>query len=315
MFQINESNGELHVFPLINNGEDAAVPYITIENPVEVTVIGKNSVFDSDLSQYFAKRTINFKGTNYAPLKDEIKLKIYKLQQGCGFLVHNEKDNVVYISRSFSLLNDYCLALDLSLVGIIVKNCPSFKLQSIPVNNDFSRTQLTDESLDVDNNINFDFEWTENDLQIPIGMIIDADNFSIDKDNMFFTEYSGTAVNIGKFRQIIVKQLDSRYPDLFLEWEFNRCIVFTDLHDDNIFSVLGAKVITQGECRMLIDHMLRTERSNMVFSGVSSSGYGVQAHIELLDESERTPNYQVRVAKLILSPSASFAKDIALYDR
>lgn len=315
MFQINELNGELHVFPLINGGEDAVVQYNTIENPVEVTVIGKNSVFDSNLSQYFAKRTINFKGTIYAPLKDEIKLKIYKLEQDCGYLVHNEKDNIVYISRSFSLLNDYCLALKLSLVGIIVKNCPGFKLQSIPINNDFCRTPVTTESIDVDNNINFDFEWTENDLQIPIGMIIDAANFNIDKDNMFYTDYTGTAVNIGKFRQIIVKELDNRYPDLFLEWEFNRCIVLTDLFDDNIFNVLGTKVITQSECRLLIDHMLRTERTNLVFSGVSSSGYGVQAHLVLLDESERTPNYQVRVSKLILSPSASFAKDISVYDR
>lgn len=316
MLQITENNGELHITPLNPpESQKKAAQHFSIEKPEEVVIIGKNSIFDNNRSKYFSQRTINFKGSIYADLKDEIKLKIYKLEADIGFLVHNEINHTVYVSRSFSLLNDYCLAQKISLVGIIVTNCPQLKLQEIIINNDFTRNKISNDSIDPEKCINFSLDWNENEQQIPFGMIIESNSYVANHDNPFFNEFNGIAINIGHFRQLVVKEKDIRYPDFFPERDINHCIIFTNLFDDNLLNVLGPEIMDPYECQMLLNNMKHFGKTNMIFTGISSSGFGVQAHIQLLDDSESTPNYQAKVTKLIISPSASITYDFPFHDR
>lgn len=312
MFHISDDHNILTV-EILNKKFDSQNTTITIDAPTKVFVIGKNSVFGNHLELLEKKHSLTFDGKVFVDLPDDVQLKLYIIEGNNGYVVHNEIDNIVWLSRSFSLIVDQCLTEGFSILGII-RHCKGseFTIPNNIINNDFSKKIITEEDTNADKHFYYDLSWTQNNDYIQFGMIINIDDFKPIKDGIFFEEYRGTALNIGKFRQTILKPLheDQKTPAYFPEANSDYCIEFTDLEDDNAATVLVPNVYTQREYDFLVDTLKRNNQKTICVNGTSKNGYGVQANIELLDSYESTTQYQARVTRLIIAPKPNLDSTI-----
>lgn len=309
MFFISETNNNLTIETLGNKEPSTDCKVIIIEEPKQVTVIGKNSVYDSPIHPYVHKGSLTFFGKTYVHLKDEVPLAIYELRNSDGYVVHEKTSNLVFVSRSFSKIVDYCLKQEFSILGVIRQNKSSdFIIPSITINNDFAKSTLKAEEVNADDHLYFELGWDINEDYMNFNLVINQQGYLVNKNGLFYEEYKGTAPNIGTFRQVILKDLDAdqRLPNLFPEATLDRCVVFTKLVDDNALSVLVPNVISIGEYNAMIKEMKTIGRKQLTFNGMHKHGYGVQAFIELLPEEESVTNYEAKVTHLIIAPHDIF---------
>lgn len=313
MFFINESNSHLSLVivdatnkPIRTGGE-----HQIINKPKQVVVVGKNTIHDNLLTTYLDKSSLTFIGTKIVKFKENIPLDIYGLASNEGFIFHDHTTETVFISRSFNQLTNYCLGLGFSIFGILNESAVTHQIaQKHIINNDFNTKKLKGDEIPTDDLLSFDLHWSATADQMDFEMIIKNEDFKVNKTHPLYSEYTGTAINIGKFRKVVLNALEEgdRIPDLFPELELNDCVVFTELENDNALLVLVPNILTHSQYKNLISEMRSIERKKLSYSGVSKLGYGVQADIELLEEFESLPQYEAKITRLIISPDEFLIK-------
>lgn len=308
MYFINEEFDQLLLQIVDDNNKPVRFggDYITLNQIKQLTVIGKASMHDNHITAYIDKKSLTFIGNEPVKFKESFEdAAIYMLANDEGVIFFDKTDNQAYLSRSIYQLINYCLNIDIDILKIVYENAVSGAFPSKHIiNNDFSIRKITGENISADDMLSFDMLWHSSSSQLEFEMLIEQVGYKINKGNMFFTEYTGQAVNIGKFRKIALNPLEDgdRIPDFFPELDLNDCIVFTELLDDNAQSVLVPNVMTLQHYKNLIQEMRSIDRKKLSTSATSRFGYGVQVEIELLDESETTTDYQAKINRLIITP-------------
>lgn len=309
MFFINESNNHLSLIIVDdNNNKQIKVggEHQLISKIKQLVVIGKNTIHDNLITTFLNKNSLSFLGLEIAKFKQNTPVSLYGLANNEGFVFYDHTTENVFISRSFYQLSNYCLGLGFSIYGILHQSAVTHQIsQKHIINNDFNPKKIHGNELPLDELLSFDLHWNASEDQMAFDMIIQNDKFSVNKAHPLYTEYTGFAINIGKFRKVDLNHLEEgdRIPDLFPELELTNCLTFTDLVDDNALSVLVPNIITNHQYQNLINEMRSIDRLQLSYSGVSKLGYSIQADIELLDESEAMPHFQARVNRLIISPN------------
>lgn len=309
MYFINKSGNGL-ILITSNPAAPSAPPKAPIQiinNIKQLTCIGQNSIYDNHLAAHINLANLTFNGY---PLLDSVKdlpFEIYKLDHEAGFVFHDQTTRLTYLSPSLYQLVNYCLDLGISIQGIINNNSSgNFFFPKITINNDFSRKKIAAEDINADLHLSFDLGWNFQPDQIEFDMVILGEGYKVNKEGRFYEEYSGTAINIGKFRKTNLKPLEEgdRIPDIFPELDLQGSIVFTELFDDNAYTVLVPSVMTTLQYQNIINELKVLGRQRLDFNGTCMHGYGIQARIEMLDEAEQTSEYQARVSRLVISPNA-----------
>lgn len=307
MFFINESNNHLNVIIVNENNKPIKTggDQLIINTIKQLVVIGKNTIHDNLLTTYVNKSSLCFLGMKAAELKAGTPVDFYMLAENEGFLVHDHLKNTIYLSRSLYQLTNYCLSIGFSIFGILQQSAISHQLAGKHIiNNDFNIKKIKGDELSSDDLLIFDLYWSATEDQIDFEMIIKQDDFKTNKNHPLFTEYTGTAINIGKFRKVALNELDedSRIPELFPELELNDCVVFTELFDDNALTILVPNIMSHAQYNALITEMRSIDRKQLSYSAVSKVGYGVQVDIELLEDYEALPHYEAKVTRITMSP-------------
>ncbi len=313
MFFINESNNHLTVNIVDDNNKPVKVggERQVISKIKQLVVIGKNTIHDNLITTYVNKSSLSFLGFEIAQFKPNTPVDIYSLANDEGFVFYDHTAESVFISRSFYQLVNYCLGLGFSIFGILNQSAVSHQIASKHIiNNDFNPKKIQGTELPLDDLLSFDLYWNSNDDQMSFEMLIQNADFVVNENNPLFTEYTGFATNIGRFRKTILSPMQDgdRVPDLFPELELEHCVTFTELVDDNALSVLVPNILTHSQYQNLISEMRSIDRKQLSYSGVSKLGYSIQANIELLDESETMPHFEAKVTRLIISPEDFLVK-------
>lgn len=309
MYFINKSANGLILITSNPSAPSASstAPIQIINNIKQLTCIGQNSIYDNHLAAYVNQQCLTFNGYPLLDPAKELPFELYKLDHEAGFIFHDQKTRLTYLSPSIYQLVNYCLDLGISIQGIIDNNSSAkFVFPKITINNDFSRKKIRGEDIDADRHLSFDLGWNFHPDQIEFDMVILNEDYKVNVDGRFFEEYTGTAINIGKFRKTNLKELedDDRLPDFFPELDLQGSIVFTELFDDNAYSVLVPAVMTTLQYENILNELKTLGRQRLDFNGTCLNGYGIQARIELLDEAEQTSEYQARVSRLVISPNS-----------
>lgn len=281
-------------------------PIQIINNIKQLTCIGQNSIYDNHLAAHINQQSLTFNGYPLLDPAKELPFELYKLDHEAGFILHDQKTRLTYLSPSIYQLVNYCLELGISIQGIINNNSSGkFAFPKITINNDFSRKKISTEDIDPDLHLSFDLGWNFHPDQIEFDMVILNEDYKVNLDGRFYEEYTGTAINIGKFRKTNLKKLEEgdRVPDIFPELDLQGSISFTELFDDNAYAVLVPSVISTLQYQNIINELKILGRQRLDFNGTCLNGYGIQARIEILDEAEQTSEYQARVSRLVISPN------------
>lgn len=307
MFFINESNNHLTIHVMDQNHKriKSSSDQQIINDVKQLVVVGKNTIHDNLITTYVDKKSLTFNGSKIAQFHDDVGADLYQLLDKQGFIFHDHNTKMLFASRSFSQLVNYCLELDRSILELLRNNSNTFHVaEEYLINNDFHPQKIYSENVDTEDTLIFNLNWHNSYKQISFEMLIKNSDYKKNDHNPFFTEYTGTALNIGKFRKISLNPLDEgdRIPDLFPELDLNNAVVFTELFDDNAANVLVPNIMTNLQYQNLISEMKSIDRQSLSYSGTSGSGYGVQVDIELLDDSESLPTYLAKATRITIIP-------------
>lgn len=300
MFFVNKVKGDYLIKAYPNFKRQT--PVQLLHNIKSFTIIGKSSVFDDFITFHENCNSITFQGDTYYDFGEESNFELYNIEDA-GFLFLNKSNPnawVVVASRSLSILNDFCSDADLSILNLIKNHNPLVEIKATNINNHFSTNHLTDSDTSINLHNVFDLNWSDSYSRFNFDMIIDK-NFK-KEDFIYYKKFSGFALNIGHFEQIIVQQNDE-YPDYFPQANIDRFVTFTDLIFDNAKSVLVPLVLLDFEYEDFIKNAKSTGRQTATISGQSTYGYSVQADIRLLNKGEEFTNYDAVVTKLIIQPN------------
>ena len=302
MFFVNQNGSNLSIKPYHSFSMGHVTEIQILENVKQLNIVGKSSIFDTFYNHFTNCQTITFNGSKYFDFPESLQVELYSMGE-LGYLFHDKKARLAYASRSLSLLNDYCTAFSKSLIGLMKDVNRNIQVEPFYLNDDFTRKQLNPNEVDIEENSIFEFDWNNNSYNhFVFGMVIEAKTY-VEKKGMFYTKYSGRALNIGHFEQyIVVDDPDKNFPEFFPERELNYNIIFTDLDNDNAQDVLIPNIMLPEEYKQMIQQAKTNGRSNIVLSGLSRFGYGIQAFITILPEEQSTALYEAIVTKLVVSP-------------
>ena len=307
MFSIIDKGNEL----VIKNPKfsvDTPLPFEVISSPKVVLVLGENSVYDSFSTKYSNKQSISFFGelllSTTKAINGEVDVEIYHLVNNNAYLISYDNGAYVTVSRSFKLSIDYAASLGFNLIKVIKEDKSSKHTfnGSLVINNDFTNKRINPDQINSDDYMLLNLDLHSSEKEVVINLIITAREYSKVTSNMFYSEYSGFAPNIGNFKQVIVKPNLDRYPDNFPEGELNGMVVFTDLIDDNAQTVLCPHMMQLVDYEGLINHAQRNEQVNFSYTGLHNNGCSIQVDMQLLSEDENTPSFKARVVRLVLMP-------------
>lgn len=304
MFFLSQQDSKLNLNTLESKADPEA-ELILIQDLVDVVRIGKNSIYDTQFEHFPTAKTLTFFGKLFVQLKDDLGLSIYRLQNHSGFLVHNKQTKVVHVSSSLSNIIDFnIIDPNISLLGILRNELgDGFRTVPIIINNDLTPKKIHPNDLDPDKQMYYNLGWDYNNDYYPFGAIIESDDFVADKTHTHYTRYSGTISNVGSFTAISLNSSEQLPPQDLPALAFSDCMVITKLFDDNAQTTLVPYILKQSEYSAMIKEMQSIGRKQLTLSGSSSNGYGVQARIELLDESESASGYKARITRLIIHPN------------
>lgn len=277
-----------------------------ISSPKVVLVLGENSVYDSFSTKYSNKKSISFFGelllSTTKAKNGEVDVEIYHLVSNNAYLISYDNGAYITVSRSFKLSIDYAASLGFNLIKVIKEDKSSTHTfnGSLVINNDFTNKSIDPDQINSDDYMLFNLDFHNSEKEVVINLMITAREYSKDTSNMFYSEYSGFAPNIGNFKQVIVKQNLDRYPDKFPQGELDGLVVFTDLIDDNAQTVLCPHIMQLVDYEGLINHAQRNEQVNFSYTGLHNNGCSIQVDMQLLSEDENTPSYKARVVRLVL---------------
>lgn len=313
MYFINKSaNGLILVTSHRSNPHaKAAAPIQIINNIKQLTLIGQNTIYDNHLSALTNQKSLTFHGNPLLEPSEELPFELYRLDHEAGYVFHDQTNRLTYLSSSIYQLVNYCLDLNISIQSIIKNHSlPGFHFPKITINNDFAFKKLKAEDVNADIHLSFELGWNYSPEQVEFDMVILNSDYKVNLEGRFYEEYTGTAINIGKFRKINLKPIEEgdRVPDIFPELDLQDSIVFTELFDDNAYSVLVPSVMTALQYQNIINELKSLGRQRLDFNGTCLNGYGIQARIEILDDAEQTPEYQARVSRLVISPHSTNLK-------
>lgn len=307
MFSIIDKGDEL----LIKNpldGFDSNLPHEIITAPKVVLVLGANSVYDNFSTKYNNKKSLRFFGrlilSSTKAQNNQVSVEIFHLENNNAYLISYDNGDYITVSRSFKLSVDYAATLGFDLIKIIKEDTNGNHTfdGSIIINNDFSKTALDQNEINGEQFTLLNLDLHNSDQEVVVKLIITTNDYYKDTDQMFYSEYSGFAPNIGKFKQVIVKPNFDRYPEIFPQAELDGLVVFTDLLDDNAQSVLCPNILQLVDYEGLIANAKRNEQIYFSYTGIHNNGCLVQADMELLSENESSPTYKARVQRLVLIP-------------
>lgn len=301
MFFVNQDGANLSIKPYSSFDIGEVLEIQILENVKQLNIIGKSSVFDNFYSYFTNSQTITFNGSKYFEFPEDFEVELYSMGKS-GFLYYDKKARLAYASRSLSLLNDYCAALNRSLIGLMKSANRSTQIEVYYLNEDFSKTPLNPDSINSEENSTFEFGWSPNSFNhFEFHIVIEAKSY-IKKEGMFYTKYSGRAPNIGNFEQyVIADDNDKVFPEFFPERELDYNVIFTDLNNDNAEDILVPNVMLPEEYKQMIQQAKNNNKTNLSYSGLSRFGYGVQVFIRILPEEESTTLYEASVTKLVVS--------------
>jgi len=302
MFIVNQNGKNITIKPFqsFEMGEPAQIQIL--ENVKQLTVIGKSSVFDNNYNHLTNCSSITFHGEKFFDFPESSQVELYRMGN-LGFLFHDKKVNLVYASRSLSLLNDFCAAFGSSIISLMQSVNRTLQVHPFHLDMDFITKNEDLEEINPEIHTSFEFGWNGNSYNhFSFEMIVESSKHEIFK-GMFYTKYSGRAVNIGDYEQyIVIDDPDKTYPEFFPERELNYNVIFTNLKNDNAADVLAPNIMLREEYKQMIQQAKNNGQTNLVYSGLSRSGYGVQAFIDLISEDLCTPTYEAIVTKLVVCP-------------
>lgn len=316
MFYLTRDNHNLLVTTHDHNN-DPGCKIVTLSDLKAVSRLGKNSVFDTPVEFHKNIKALTFFARPYIELPEKTGIQVYQLQNESGFLVHNLIHKCAYISTSLSrICVQSIIDYEVSILGVIRNELGNqFKPMPIIINNDFTKKKVVQEQLNTDLHRSFDFGWSPNADYFPFGMIVEAQGFKKNTESAYFTKYTGNVLNVGRFTNYTpnddqpepVSEIDGEPVELPDEFLYMGTTILHDFIDDNAHTLLVPNVLKASEYNAMIEEMKATGRKRLIYSGPSNNGYGLQAEIVLLDESETTANYLAKVERIVL-----FASDLIL---
>lgn len=294
MFFFNKNQNDFSLIPYPNFKKNETEPAQVLTSIKSLTLIGKNSIFDNDIETFDKVHSITFYGSEYFNFPEDSKLKIYTIGRA-GYLFVDTKGDA-FASRSFSLLNDFYSVSGESLLSLFRQYEPTIRVKAVSINNHFSNATINQESISPIKNELYDLDFNLSKSRFSFEMVVDSDSIKID-DHHFYKSYTGNAVNIGQFEQIIIQEKE-KYPDYFPQMNINKWVVFTNLINDNPREILVPNVLLDFEYDNMIQNAKKVGKTTISHSNLSTHGYIVDIEINI------SPQYSSPTAtKLTLRPA------------